>query len=177
MNPTEMIEIAEAIHSDFKRRPFDFLSMEIEAQVQVVNYLRDRERAGALIKYTVNGIKGLENTESSRFKLEWKLEDKWKHDIIAVKKETKAPLTLVTRADIDFFIEIKVGWGYSETHFSYEGAEKDLNLVKNFDNGYFFFFLGNSLESMPEYKKHYEKARESIPSGRFFAFFLDKLLY
>ena len=128
-------KIVNNLQHDFSLKPYDYTSYEIEAQVRIFNKLNEVIKG----KVTVNNdepIPPFKNLESCRVKLEYVVNQN-KHDIVIFKDNSKCK----SYDDVEAFIEVKVGWGFTKDHLLHPAIKKDFELISKFPNKGFLIVL------------------------------------
>lgn len=186
---TELIlEVLKKAFQNYKEIPLDWVISEIHAQSKVYSILYDMYKAPGISVHT-SDIAYPEFKNMTPIRLEYKTKDSKgenrRLDIAVLKNLSEIDLDLEKERTIDemveFFIEIKVGWGYCSGQFNGEGIIKDLYLMGLYkDKGYLFYFIANEYVKMDEkHKEGYKKSLDyhyknySINLDNVFIIFID----
>ncbi len=159
-----IINVVKMCEEDYQKNPLEYLTMEIEAQLRIRNFL-DKELKNEKMKLDIPECNpGLINQMVSPVRLEWKIE-KNKHDILIFKRDSHwiSHIKDLTYDDVEAFIEVKVGWGLPKRpldHFDIDSVRKDFEHIRNYKQGYFFYFLGNGKEASLEANNSIDYALE-----------------
>ena len=171
-------KIVNDLQRDFSLNPYDYTSSEIEAQIRIFNKLNEVIKGKVVINN--NGpIPPFINLESYRVKLEYVV-NKNKHDIVIFKDNSKCE----SYDDVEAFIEVKVGWGFTKDHLLHNTAIKDFELLSKFpEEGFLIFFLANNFDDLKGkqqifYKETLEKhkIKYKINNNHIYLIFRDKII-
>jgi len=169
-------EIIYELHNDFSLNPYDYTSYEMEAQVKVFNKIKNLIEGKILINND-EPIPPFVILESCRVRIEYRI-DKNRHDIVIFKNNSNCK----SYNDVEAFIEIKVGWGFTKDHLLHPTIKKDLELISKFpEKGFLIIFLSNNFynldirqqrfytKKLEEHKKNYK-----INNNHIYLIFRDK---
>jgi hypothetical protein len=151
-------KISEDLRRDFEVNPYDYTSAEIEAQVRVFNALMQHVD-GYIVIDRNDAIPPFVNLRSNRLRMEWGFNGK-RHDIMILKSES----TATSYEDVEAIIEIKIGWGFTESHLKDPKVIKDMEILgEHRSKAFLLFFLANNFQDMTiEQQAFYSKGLSQL---------------
>lgn len=148
-----ILDAITILHKEFSAHPYDFVSMEIEAQVKL--YMELSKQITSTMIISVNDtVPPIIDKPCSRVRMEWGF-DGYKNDIIVFKENIYKPLPQ-SYDDVDTAIELKIGWGCTKDHLEHKLVLKDFEFIRKYPTiGYLIIYLANEYAMMDSKWKDY----------------------